>query len=245
MKASCRPRSGWSTTSPTTVKAMPSGRKVTAKMPERSRSSMAGDPLRRERGLQSGQDPEVMSGRLVALLAVACGGTVANLYYAQPLLDTIAHELDVSSGTAGLLVTATQAGYVAGLLFLVPLGDLLQRRTLVSRLLALDALALAMAAAAPAFGVLAAALAVVGISSCAAQILVPFASTLAGEKERGRVVGQVMSGLLLGILLARTVSGVVAEIGGWRAIYALAAVAMLVLAVVLRRALPLSEPPSD
>jgi predicted MFS family arabinose efflux permease len=186
-----------------------------------------------------------LSRRLVLLLAVACGATVANLYYAQPLLDTIARELDVSAGVAGLLVTATQFGYVTGLLFIVPLGDLLQRRTLVARLLGLDALALAVAAVAPAFGVLAAALAVVGISSCAAQILVPFASTLAGERDRGRVVGQVMSGLLLGILLARTVSGIVAEVGGWRAIYAIAAAGMLVLAVVLRRALPLAEPPSD
>jgi predicted MFS family arabinose efflux permease len=179
-----------------------------------------------------------LSPRLVVLLAVACGATVANLYYAQPLLDTIARALDVSPGAAGLLVTATQAGYVAGLLFIVPLGDLLQRRRLVAVLLALDALALAIAAVAPAFGVLAAALAVVGVTSVAAQVLVPFASALAAEAERGRVVGRVMSGLLLGILLARTVAGLVSELGGWRLIYGLAAGAMLVLAVVLGRALP-------
>jgi predicted MFS family arabinose efflux permease len=177
------------------------------------------------------------------LLAVACGAAVANLYYAQPLLDTIARALGVSSGTAGLLVTATQAGYVTGLLLIVPLGDLLQRRQLVSRLLVIDALALAGAAAAPSLGVLAAALAVVGVSSVAAQILVPFASTLAAEAERGRVVGRVMSGLLLGILLARTIAGIVAELGGWRLIYGLAAGAMLILAVVLRRALPQVAPP--
>ena len=106
-----------------------------------------------------------LSSRLVVLLAVACGATVANLYYAQPLLDTIARALNVSSGTAGLLVTATQAGYVAGLVLIVPLGDLLQRRRLVSRLLVIDALALAAATVAPSIGVLAAALAVVGVSS--------------------------------------------------------------------------------
>jgi predicted MFS family arabinose efflux permease len=184
-----------------------------------------------------------LSTRLVLLLAVACGATVANLYYAQPLLDTIARALGTSSGTAGLLVTATQAGYVTGLLFIVPLGDLLQRRKLVFLLLVLDALALAAAAAAPSLGVLAAALALVGVTSVAAQILVPFASALAAENERGRVVGRVMSGLLLGILLARTVSGLVASIGGWRLIYALAAAAMLILAVVLRRTLPAVEPP--
>jgi predicted MFS family arabinose efflux permease len=184
-----------------------------------------------------------LSGRLVLLLAVACGATVANLYYAQPLLDTIARALGTSAGAAGLLVTATQAGYVVGLLFIVPLGDLLQRRKLVSLLLVLDACALAAATAAPSLGVLAAALALVGVTSVAAQILVPFASALAAEDERGRVVGRVMSGLLLGILLARTVSGLVAELGGWRLIYALAAAAMLILAIVLRRALPAVEPP--
>jgi predicted MFS family arabinose efflux permease len=184
-----------------------------------------------------------LSGRLVLLLAVACGATVANLYYAQPLLDTIARALHVSSGTAGLLVTATQAGYVTGLLLIVPLGDLLQRRRLVSLLLLVDALALAAATVAPSFGLLAVALGVVGVSSVAAQILVPFASTLAGEEERGRVVGRVMSGLLLGILLARTVAGLVAALGGWRLIYGLAAGAMLILALVLRRTLPEVEPP--
>jgi len=184
-----------------------------------------------------------LSSRLVVLLAVACGATVANLYYAQPLLDTIAHALNVSSGAAGLLVTATQAGYVAGLILIVPLGDRLQRRRLVSRLLVIDAAALAGATAAPSLGMLAAALAVVGVSSVAAQILVPFASSLAAEEERGRVVGRVMSGLLLGILLARTVAGVVAQLGGWRLIYGLAAGAMLILAFVLRRTLPDAEPP--
>ena len=186
-----------------------------------------------------------LSARLVLLLAVACGATAANLYYAQPLLDTIAHELHISSGTAGLLVTFTQLGYVCGLLFIVPLGDLLQRRTLVARLLVVDAAALAGAAAAPSFGVLAIALACAGLTSCVAQILVPFASSLAREEERGRVVGRVMSGLLLGILLARVVSGVVAELGGWRLIYGIAAGAMLLLAIVLRRSLPLADPPSD
>ena len=184
-----------------------------------------------------------LSSRLVVLLAVACGATVANLYYAQPLLDTIAHALNVSSGAAGLLVTATQAGYVAGLILIVPLGDRLQRCRLVSRLLVIDAAALAGATAAPSLGVLAAALAVVGVSSVAAQILVPFASSLAAEEERGRVVGRVMSGLLLGILLARTVAGVVAQLGGWRLIYGLAAGAMLILAYVLRRTLPDAAPP--
>ena len=186
-----------------------------------------------------------IGGRLVLLLAVACGATVANLYYGQPLLDVIARDLGVSAGAAGLLVTATQVGYAAGLLLIVPLGDLLERRRLVSRMLCVTAAALALTAAAPAFAVLAVALAVVGVTSVVAQILIPFASSLAPAGERGRVVGRVMSGLLIGILLARTISGLVAEAGGWRLVYALAAVGMLALAAVLARALPHATPPAE
>lgn len=193
----------------------------------------------------SGAEKDHISGRLVLLLAVACGAAVANLYYVQPLLDTIGHALGASSGTAGLLVTATQLGYVTGLIFLVPLGDLLERRRLVWRLLLLDAVVLAAAAAAPSLGLLAVALVAVGVTSVAAQVLVPFASSLAGEHERGRVVGRVMSGLLLGILLARVVSGVVAQFGGWRLVFALASAAMVVLALTLRRTLPVRPPPED
>ena len=181
--------------------------------------------------------------RLILLIAVACGTVVANLYYGQPLLDVIGSDLGVSPGTAGLVVTASQIGYAAGLLLLVPLGDLLERRTLISRMLLVTAAGLALTALAPGFAVLAAGIAVVGVSSVVAQILVPFASSLAADDERGRVVGRVMSGLLLGILLARTISGFLAELGSWRLVYALAAVAMVVLSGVLRRFLPTTEPP--
>jgi predicted MFS family arabinose efflux permease len=182
--------------------------------------------------------PDSLDRRLVLLLAVACGAAVANLYYAQPLLDVIARDLGVSAATAGLLVTASQVGYAAGLVLLVPLGDLLDRRRMVTRMLVVTAAGLALTAAAPSFAVLAAAIAVVGVTSVVAQVLVPLAGTLAPEHERGRVVGNVMSGLLLGILLARTASGVIAELGGWRLVYAIAAAIMLVLAGVLARALP-------
>jgi predicted MFS family arabinose efflux permease len=181
----------------------------------------------------------------VLLLAVACGASVANLYYAQPLLDTIARELGVSAGAAGLLVTASQIGYAAGLILLVPLGDLLDRRTMVSRLLVVTAAGLAVAAVAPSFAVLALAIGVIGVTSVVAQVLVPLAGTLAGDHERGRVVGNVMSGLLLGILLARTASGLIAEIGGWRLVYAIAAGLMLVLSAVLARMLPSTPRATD
>jgi predicted MFS family arabinose efflux permease len=182
--------------------------------------------------------------RLVLVLAVACGVVVANLYYAQPLLSEIAHSLQVSAGTAGLLITLSQVGYAAGLLFVVPLGDLLERRHLVVGALAVAALALVGCALAPTLPVLAALLLVAGVTSVVAQVLVPFAATLAADDERGKVVGTVMTGLLLGILLARTASGLVGQWLGWRAVFAVAAGLMVVLIVVLRAELPVVAPTS-
>ncbi|HEV7678113.1 MAG TPA: MFS transporter [Candidatus Dormibacteraeota bacterium] len=179
-----------------------------------------------------------ISRRLVVVMAVACGMAVANLYYAQPLLSRLGTEMHVSSGTAGLLVTLTQAGYAAGLMLLVPLGDLVERRRLVTTVLLGTALALAGTALAPNFAVLAAFGVAIGVSSVVAQILVPFAASLAADHERGRVVGMVMSGLLLGILLARTVSGVLGQAAGWRTVYWVAAALMVVLAAVLHHELP-------
>jgi|CZKG01.1.fsa_nt_gi predicted MFS family arabinose efflux permease len=186
-----------------------------------------------------------MPRRLVALMAFACGAAVANIYYAQPLLSTIAHDFAVSDGTAGLLVTASQVGYAVGLVLLVPLGDLLERRRLIVRILFVTALALAATAASPDFVLLAGALVVVGVTSVVAQILVPLASTLAAEEERGKVVGNVMSGLLVGILVARTASGIISAAGGWRLVFALSAGLMLALAAVLRGALPEVRPTTD
>jgi predicted MFS family arabinose efflux permease len=190
----------------------------------------------------SGQQQRTLSSSLVALMAVACGAAVANIYYAQPLLSTIARDFSISDGTAGLLVTASQVGYAAGLVLLVPLGDLLERRRLITRILLVTALALTATAAAPSFTLLAAALLVVGVTSVVAQILVPLASTLAGGQERGRVVGKVMSGLLVGILIARTASGLISQLGGWRLVFGVSAALMLALSAVLRRYLPEVRP---
>jgi predicted MFS family arabinose efflux permease len=183
-------------------------------------------------------DPSTLSRGLVLLLATTCGTAAANLYYAQPLLHTLARALAVSDGTAGLLITISQLGYVVGLMLVVPLGDLHERRRLISATMLVTAAALAVAAAAPAFAVLGAALAVVGVTSVVAQIVVPMSSSLAADHERGSVVGTVMSGLLIGILLARTVSGLIAEVMGWRAVFWFAAAAMVILAATLRRVLP-------
>jgi predicted MFS family arabinose efflux permease len=180
----------------------------------------------------------VLSRGLVLLLAGACGASVANLYYAQPLLHTLAGAFGVSSGTAGLLVTVSQLGYVLGLILLVPLGDLLERRRLIAVTLLFTAAAQAGAAAAPGLAVFAAALLVAGVTSVVAQVIVPMASALAAERERGSVVGTVMSGLLIGILLARTVSGLIAAVAGWRTVFAVAAGLMLLLSAALGHLLP-------
>lgn len=190
----------------------------------------------------AGVQQQHLSRSLVLVMAIACGAAVANIYYAQPLLSTIAHHFHVSDGTAGLLVTASQVGYATGLALLVPVGDLLERRRLITRIMVLTALALAATAASPTLTLLAIALGVVGLTSMVAQILVPLASALAGDHERGRVVGHVMSGLLIGILAARTASGVIAQLGGWRVVFAASAVFTLALSAVLRATLPTVRP---
>jgi predicted MFS family arabinose efflux permease len=186
-----------------------------------------------------------VSRRLVLLLAFTTGAAVANMYYAQPLLHTLGHAFGVGTATTGLLVTIGQIGYVLGLAFLVPLGDLVERRNLISVSLGALAAGQALAAIAPNLAVFATAVLFVGGATFIGQVIVPLSSQLAQPHERGKVVGTVMSGLLLGVLLSRTLSGVIAELFGWRVVFAFAAVAMLVLAAVLRRALPRIEPTSD
>jgi predicted MFS family arabinose efflux permease len=182
--------------------------------------------------------PNGISRGLVLLLALSCGVTVANLYYAQPLLGSLAHAFHTGSGSAGLTVTGSQVGYAVGLAFLVPLGDIAPRRRLVPVLLLATAGAMAVSALAPSLNVLVAVSVLVGLGSVAVQVLVPFAASLASEARRGRVVGTVMSGLLLGILLARTLAGIVAGASSWRVVYWAGAVAAVILAAVLWRVLP-------
>ena len=179
-----------------------------------------------------------VSRSMVVLLAAAVGAAVANRYYIEPLLSLVAGKLRVSDTAAGLLVTCAQVGYVLGLALLVPLGDLAERRRLITIMLLGAGVAAAACAAAPGLFALASALVVLGLCSVAAQILIPFAADLAAEHERGRVVGSVTSGLLIGILAARTVAGLAADVGGFRLTFALAAAVMITFAVILCRVLP-------
>ena len=179
-----------------------------------------------------------LNPRLVFIIATACGITVANLYWAQPLLDSIAGTFGATTTTAGLIVTFTQIGYASGLLLLVPLGDVLERRRLIVSVLLIAVLALLAAAVSPSILIFLLSSLAVGVTSVVAQILVPFSATLAHDHERGKVVGQVMSGLLLGILLARTFSGFISAAFGWRSVFIVAAALVFLLTVVLGRKLP-------
>lgn len=183
-----------------------------------------------------------MSRTRTIAFAVAGGLAVSNLYWAQPLIEEMASSLAVSRSIAASLVTATQVGYALGIFLLVPLGDSLNRRRLIPAILGLSAVMLLGAAAAPDFSLLLAALGAVGFTTVTAQLLVPLASELAAPQQRGRIVGTIASGVLTGILLSRTVSGLVAEAFGWRAIYVIAAILTVVLVVVLYALIPRLEP---
>jgi predicted MFS family arabinose efflux permease len=179
---------------------------------------------------------------LTVLLAVACGAIAANLYYAQPLIALIAPSVGLGTVAASLVVTLTQIGYGVGLILLVPLADMIENRRLVIVTLSGTVVALAIAAVAPGAGLFLFAALLIGISSVAAQILIPMAAHMSPDAIRGRVVGNVMSGLLIGILLARPIAGVVADVAGWRAIFFLSALMMVGLLLVLAWRLPKWQP---
>ncbi|UUX55551.1 MFS transporter [Citrobacter youngae] len=179
-----------------------------------------------------------LSPALIVLMSVATGLAVASNYYAQPLLDTIARNFSLSASTAGFIVTAAQLGYAAGLLFLVPLGDMFERRMLIVSMTLLAAGGMLITASSQSLGMLILGTALTGLFSVVAQILVPLAATLATPDKRGKVVGTIMSGLLLGILLARTVAGLLANLGGWRTVFWVASVLMALMAIALWRGLP-------
>jgi len=178
-------------------------------------------------------------------MAIATGLAVASNYYPQPLLETIARAFSLSVNQAGFIVTIAQLGYACGLMFIVPLGDMFERRNLIVLMTLLSAAGLLITAMAPTLTIMLVGTALTGLFSMVAQILVPLAATLAEPERRGKVVGLIMSGLLLGILLARTVAGALASLGGWRTVYWVASALMIVMALVLWRKLPKHEQKTD
>ena len=179
---------------------------------------------------------------MVWVMAIGCGLTAANLYYNQPLLAQMADYFSVTARRMGVISTLCQAGYGLGMLLFVPLGDLVERRRLMQILLGLTTLALIAVAASPSFAWLAVASFAMGALTIVPQLIIPFAAGIAEPSERGRVVGIVMSGLLIGILVARTVSGFVGTYLGWREMHLIAALLMVGLMIAIQLWLPRSEP---
>lgn len=172
------------------------------------------------------------------IFAVAAGLSVANIYYAQPLLDAMARDFGISAAAVGLIVMLTQAGYALGLIFIVPLGDLIDRRRLIVGQGILSVLALVAVGLSTNQMLLFASLAAMGLLAVVVQVLVAFAATLARPAERGKAVGMVTSGVVIGILAARFVAGFLADLGGWRAVYLTSAILTAAMVALLLRVLP-------
>lgn len=184
----------------------------------------------------------VLTPQITFLFSLTSALAVANVYSAQPLLESMSASLKVVPGTIGSVITATQAGYAAGLLFLVPLGDRVNRKALVITHLLLSVLALAAAGLSQNLATLLCAMLFTGLMAVVVQLMVAWAAVLAAPRRRGQVVGTVTSGIVLGILLARVISGTIADLAGWRAVYLTAAGLMLLVACLLGKAMP-STPP--
>ena len=179
-----------------------------------------------------------MTTFLAGLFAICSGLAIGNLYWAQPLLVQITNGFGLSAASGGLLVTATQIGYALGILFLVPLGDFVRRKRLISIVMTLSVIALIACALSPSFIILSLSLFSMGIVTVSGQIILPLAGDLSKEEERGHIVGIVSSGITAGILFSRFVSGIIAGFWGWRSVYIIAAVLNLIMALVIIYALP-------
>lgn len=192
-------------------------------------------------GTTRGSRPEPVMGlpRITTLIiAIAAGLSVANIYYAQPLLDALARDFGISPASVGIVVTLTQVGYGLGLIFIVPLGDLIPPYRLILAQGVLSVMALVAVATARTEAILLASLAAMGLLAVVVQVLVALAATLATPAERGKAVGTVTSGIVIGILGARFVAGLLADIGGWRAVYMTSALLTAVMLALLMRVLP-------
>jgi predicted MFS family arabinose efflux permease len=195
---------------------------------------------------QQAQLPTAVPPSLIPTMAVASGVAVANIYYNQPMLADIGRTFYADAHQLGLVATATQIGYAAGMPVFIPLGDFIERRSLVVFLFCAVSIALALAGISPNLGILVLASFLIGLTTVIAQILIPMAADLTPPAEAGKTIGTIMSGVLLGILLARTFSGFVSQHFGWRAMYWIAAAMALALALILRLRLPvMSAAPTE
>jgi predicted MFS family arabinose efflux permease len=186
-----------------------------------------------------------LSNLLILVMSIACGLTVANLYYIQPLLADIAKTFHVSQLSIGLAAMLTQIGYAVGMIFILPLGDIKEKRSLIVIVLLFSIISLMCMFFSSNIYILIISSFAVGFTSIIPQLIIPLAAQLSNPQQRGQTIGTIMSGLLIGILLSRTISGILGSYFGWRTVYLIAAIMMLVLMVILRKFIPLCEPESD
>lgn len=205
-------------------------------------SSATDSPLAQPK--EQAQSPG-LSPALTLLFSVTCALAVANVYFAQPLLDSMAQSLGVAASMIGIVVTATQVGYALGLLLVVPLGDLVNRKRLIVAQVLMSAVALAAVGASQQWIVLLGAMVAVGLMAVVVQVLVAYTAALATPSQRGQAVGSVTSGIVLGILLARLTSGLIADFAGWRAVYFASSALTLIIAAVLWKLAPVTSAQRD
>ena len=184
-------------------------------------------------------DNEIVMTKFLAILFAICSGlAIGNLYWAQPLLVQIMDGFGLPAANGGLLVTATQIGYAMGILFILPLGDFVRRKRMITIVMVLSVLALVSCAISPSFIILSLSLFSMGIVTISGQIILPLAGDLSREDERGHIVGIVSSGITTGILFSRFASGIIAGFWGWRSVYVIAAALNLVMVLVMIYVLP-------
>lgn len=182
---------------------------------------------------------------LILIMAITCGLTVANLYYIQPLLGDIAKSFNVNEVSVGSAAMLTQIGYAIGMIFVLPLGDIKERKNLITIMLLFSVISLFTMAFSQNIYMLIISSFAVGFTSIIPQLIIPLAAQLSNPSERGKIIGTVMSGLLIGILVSRTISGLIGNYFGWRTVYIVAAIMMIILIIVLRKAIPVTNPVSE
>ncbi|ABR32922.1 MFS transporter [Clostridium beijerinckii] len=187
----------------------------------------------------------ILTKLLILVMSIACGLTVANLYYIQPLLGDIAKTFHVDQLSIGFAAMLTQIGYAIGMIFILPLGDIKEKRNLIVIMLLFSVISLMSMFFSSNIYILTISSFAVGFTSIIPQLIIPLAAQLSNPQQRGQTIGTIMSGLLIGILLSRTVSGILGSYLGWRIVYLIAAIMMFTLMLILRKLIPLCNPISD
>lgn len=191
------------------------------------------------------KNTNVLTKLLILIMAITCGLTVANLYYIQPLLGDIAKSFNVHEVSVGSAAMLTQIGYAVGMIFILPLGDIKERKNLITIMLLFSVISLFTMAFSQNIYILIISSFAIGFTSIIPQLIIPLAAQLSNPNERGKIIGTVMSGLLIGILVSRTISGLIGNYFGWRVVYIVAAIMMIILILVLRKVIPVTNPVSE